>query len=151
MGGCYGWGDVQEQELIDAVHAAVEAGITLFDTADTYGLGQSEKTLGKALGEHRKDVVIASKFGVRVGNGKTVYDNSPEWIQEALEASLKRLGTRSLSGSLQRRYNSAFCSSREAGRIKKEGKYPLLWFVQYTSGEYGRNQAGYRQICKLSG
>ncbi len=78
----------------------MEAGITLFDTADTYGLGQSEKTLGKALGEHRKDVVIASKFGVRVGNGKTVYDNSPEWIQEALEASLKRLGTRSLSGSL---------------------------------------------------
>lgn len=97
MGGCpmggYGWGNVQEQELIDAVHAAIDAGITLFDTADTYGLGQSEKTLGKALGQHRKDVVIASKFGVRVRDGKTVYDNSPEWIQEALEASLKRLGT----------------------------------------------------------
>ncbi len=97
MGGCpmggYGWGNVQEQELIDAVHAAIDAGITLFDTADTYGLGQSEKTLGKALGQHRKDVVIASKFGVRVRDGKTVYDNSPEWIREALGASLKRLGT----------------------------------------------------------
>lgn len=97
MGGCpmggYGWGDVREKELIDAVHAAVDAGITLFDTADTYGLGQSEITLGKALGSRRRDVVIASKFGVRVGNGKTVYDNSPEWIREALEASLKRLGT----------------------------------------------------------
>lgn len=97
MGGCpmggYGWGNVQEQELIDAVHAAIDVGITLFDTADTYGLGQSEKTLGKALGQHRKDVIIASKFGVRVRGGKTVYDNSPEWIQEALEASLKRLGT----------------------------------------------------------
>ena len=97
MGGCpmggYGWGDVQENELIEAVHTAMENGINFFDTADTYGLGQSEKTLAKALGEHRKEVVIATKFGVRTGNGKTVYDNSPEWIREALEGSLKRLGT----------------------------------------------------------
>ena len=97
MGGCpmggYGWGDVQEKELIDAVHVALEQGVTFFDTADTYGLGQSEITLGKALGQRRKDVVVASKFGVRVGGGKTVYDNSPEWIREALEGSLKRLGT----------------------------------------------------------
>ena len=97
MGGCpmggYGWGDVQEKELIDAVHAALEKGITIFDTADTYGLGQSEITLGKALGSRRKDVVIADKFGVRAGNGKTYYDNSPEYIRTALEASLKRLGT----------------------------------------------------------
>ena len=97
MGGCpmggYGWGAVQEKELIEAVHTALDQGITFFDTADTYGLGQSEITLGKALGEHRKDVVVASKFGVRVGGGKTVYDNSPEWIQQALEASLNRLGT----------------------------------------------------------
>lgn len=97
MGGCpmggYGWGAVQETELIDAVNTALEQGITFFDTADTYGLGQSEKTLGNALGDKRKNVVIASKFGVRVGNGKTVYDNSPEWIHTALEGSLKRLGT----------------------------------------------------------
>lgn len=97
MGGCpmggYGWGNVQENELVDAVHAALDRGITFFDTADTYGLGQSEITLGKALGIHRKNVVVASKFGVRVGNGKTVYDNSPEWIREALHGSLERLGT----------------------------------------------------------
>ena len=97
MGGCpmggYGWGNTQEQELIDAVHTALDSGITFFDTADTYGLGQSEITLGKALGLHRKDVVVASKFGVRVSNGKTTYDNSPEWIREALDASLKRLNT----------------------------------------------------------
>lgn len=97
MGGCpmggYGWGDVQEQELVDAVHTALDQGINFFDTADTYGLGQSEKTLAKALGAHRKEVVVATKFGVRSGNGKTVYDNSPEWIREALEGSLKRLDT----------------------------------------------------------
>lgn len=97
MGGCpmggYGWGDTQENELIAAVHTALDQGITMFDTADTYGLGQSEITLGKALGEHRKEVCIATKFGVRVGGGKTVYDNSPEWIRTAVDASLKRLGT----------------------------------------------------------
>ncbi len=97
MGGCpmggHGWGNVQESELIEAVHSALDKGITFFDTADTYGLGQSELTLGKALGNHRKDVVIASKFGVRVGSGKTTYDNSPQWIREALKGSLERLGT----------------------------------------------------------
>lgn len=97
MGGCpmggYGWGEVQEQELVDAVHCALDMGITFFDTADTYGLGQAELTLGKALGSHRQEVVIGSKFGVRAGNGKTIYDNSPEWIRTALEGSLKRLGT----------------------------------------------------------
>lgn len=97
MGGCpmggYGWGTVRETELVDAVHTALDQGITFFDTADTYGLGQSEITLGKALEGHRKDAVIASKFGARAGGGRTFYDNSPEWIREALEASLKRLGT----------------------------------------------------------
>ncbi len=97
MGGCpmgqYGWGEVQEQELIDAVHIAVENGVTMFDTADTYGLGKAEETLAKALGENRKNVVIASKFGVRVENGKTFYDNSADYIEKALSASLKRLKT----------------------------------------------------------
>lgn len=97
MGGCpmggYGWGAVQETELIDAVQTALDNGINFFDTADTYGLGQSEITLGKALGDRRKDAVIATKFGVRAGNGKTFYDNSPEYIEQALDASLKRLGT----------------------------------------------------------
>lgn len=97
MGGCpmggYGWGDVQEQELLDAIHTAVDNGINFFDTADTYGLGQSEKTLAKGLGARRKDVVIESKFGVRTGGGKTVYDNSPAYIREALEGTLSRLNT----------------------------------------------------------
>lgn len=97
MGGCpmgrYGWGQVDETELIDAVHTALDKGITFFDTADTYGLGTSEKILGQALGVRRKDVVIATKFGVRNSNGKTVYDNDPKWIRQALEESLNRLQT----------------------------------------------------------
>lgn len=97
MGGCpmggYGWGDVQEQELLDAIACAVDNGINFFDTADTYGLGQSEKTLAKGLGARRKDVIIESKFGVRFGKEGTTYDNSPAYIQECLEGTLQRLGT----------------------------------------------------------
>ena len=92
MGG-YGWGNVQESELLDAISEALDKGVNFFDTADTYGLGQSERTLAKGLGERRKNVVIESKFGVCVGGGKTVYDNSPEYIQTALEESLRRLNT----------------------------------------------------------
>lgn len=97
MGGCpmggYGWGDVQEKELVEAVNTAIDNGINIFDTADTYGLGQSERTLGKALGSRRKDVVIADKFGVVAGKGPTHYDNSPAYIRQALELSLKNLRT----------------------------------------------------------
>lgn len=97
FGGCpmggYGWGKVSEDELIKAVRCAVDEGINFFDNADTYGLGKSEETLAKALGDSRNKVVIGTKFGVRVENGKTFYDNSPEWIESALAASLKRLKT----------------------------------------------------------
>lgn len=97
MGGCpmgqYGWGEVHELELISAVHTALDNGINFFDTADTYGLGTSERTLGKALKGRRSEAVIATKFGVRAGNGTTIYDNSPEWILSACEQSLQRLGT----------------------------------------------------------
>lgn len=97
MGGCpmggYGWGDTQEKDFLDAINVAIDHGLNFFDTSDTYGLGQSEVTLGKGLGNRRKDVVIQTKFGVRFANGKSTYDNSPAYIQEALEKSLKNLGT----------------------------------------------------------
>lgn len=99
MGGCpmggYGWGsNVDENEIIEAVHMALDEGVNFFDTADTYGLGQSEITLGKALSGQRDKAIIASKFGVRVVPGKpTFYDNSPEWIMESIKNTLKRLNT----------------------------------------------------------
>lgn len=95
MGGCplggYGWGDVSRQDLIDAVRVAIDNGINFFDTADTYGLGESERTLSEALGTDLYNAVITTKFGVRVENGKTFYDNSREYIFKAVEESLKRL------------------------------------------------------------
>lgn len=96
MGGCplggYGWGDVSRQELINAVRTALDNGINFFDTADTYGLGESERVLAEALGADSQNAVITTKFGVRVENGKTTYDNSREYIFSAVEGSLKRLG-----------------------------------------------------------
>lgn len=96
MGGCplggYGWGDVSRQELVNAVKTAAANGINFFDTADTYGLGESERTLAEALGSDKNNVVITTKFGVRVENGKTTYDNSRDYIFSAVEGSLKRLG-----------------------------------------------------------
>lgn len=90
--GRYGWGRVDEQELIDAVHTALDLNVRFFDTADIYGLGASEVTLGKALRERRSEAVVATKFGVRQVDGRTLYDTSPEYIRQALDASLGRMG-----------------------------------------------------------
>ena len=62
MGGTYGHFD--EKLIIDAVHKGLDLGINLYDTAEVYGFGQSERLLGKALGNKRHDVVVVSKFGV---------------------------------------------------------------------------------------
>lgn len=91
-----GWGTVDDDESIRAIHQAIDLGITFFDTADSYGAGHSERILGKALGERRDQVVIATKFGNRfdeetkqsVGQGFT-----PDYIRSACEGSLRRLGT----------------------------------------------------------
>ena len=110
------------------------------------GLGQSEITLGKALGVQRKNVVVASKFGVRAGNGKTVYDNSPEWIREALHGSLERLGTDYID-LYQIHYRddhtpiSAVVETLED--LQKRGVYPIFWPKQYSSGRFERIAAIY--------
>ena len=69
--GCNNFGQRLDQAGTDAVvHAALDAGITLFDTADIYGgRGKSEEYLGKSLGARRKDIVLASKFGMRMADG----------------------------------------------------------------------------------
>src|SRR4249920_2324397 len=73
------------------VDAALEAGINFFDTADCYGAGQSEEFLGKALKGRRQKVIIATKFGIKMGEGKE--GARPEYVRQALEASLQRLQT----------------------------------------------------------
>ena len=92
MGG-HGWGHTDSGDLVDSVHAALDVGVNLFDTADVYGLGQSEELLGRALIGYREKAVIATKGGVRRQAETTCYDNSGAWLRQAVEASLRRLGT----------------------------------------------------------
>ncbi len=96
--GCNNFGARMADDDVPAVvNAAIEAGITLFDTADVYGnRGGSEILLGRALGNRRRDVVLATKFGADMGG-----HNGPDWgargsrryLRIAVEASLRRLGT----------------------------------------------------------
>jgi aryl-alcohol dehydrogenase-like predicted oxidoreductase len=91
-----GWGQVDDAESIRAIHKAIELGVTLFDTADVYGCGHSERILAQAVQGRRDRVVIATKFGhtfneaTREGTGENA---SPEYVRQACDASLKRLNT----------------------------------------------------------
>ncbi|WP_334160996.1 aldo/keto reductase [Phenylobacterium sp.] len=92
--GCNNFGmridQAQTQAVVDA---ALEAGITFFDTADIYGGTKSEEFLGKALGKRRRDIVLATKFGMAVGGDERKKGGSRRWIMQAVEDSLTRLGT----------------------------------------------------------
>lgn len=95
-----GWGQVDDAESIRAVHCAIDTGVNLFDTANNYGAGHSERVLGEALKGKRDGVVIATKFGsIFDEETQTHFDKGPDFvisprlIREACEASLRRLQT----------------------------------------------------------
>ena len=91
-----GWGEVDDRESTRAIRRAIDLGVTLFDTADVYGIGRSERVLGEAIAGRRADVVIATKFGCTYDEAKGAVvgtDVSPAYIARACEASLKRLAT----------------------------------------------------------
>ena len=90
-----GWDDYPEETRIDAIHAAVEAGVTFFDTAPAYNAGAAERTLGKALKEtgKRKNVIIATKCGNEYIGGQYIRNGKPEIILQECEVSLKNLQT----------------------------------------------------------
>jgi aryl-alcohol dehydrogenase-like predicted oxidoreductase len=91
-----GWGAVDDEESVRAINRAVDLGVTLFDTADVYGTGHSERVLGQALRGRRDEVVIATKFGYTYDESRreiTGTDVSPAYIRRACAASLLRLGT----------------------------------------------------------
>ena len=91
-----GWGEVDDNESIRAIHKALDLGVSLFDTANVYGAGHSEKVLGRALAGNRSSVVIATKFNAvfdEVNRQVTGSDASPAGIRSACEASLRRLNT----------------------------------------------------------
>jgi aryl-alcohol dehydrogenase-like predicted oxidoreductase len=91
-----GWGQVDDDESTKAIQLAFDLGIRLFDTADVYGTGRSERVLGLALSGHRDEAVIASKWGNTYDESSKQLltpDITPQYMRRALEASLRRLRT----------------------------------------------------------
>lgn len=95
-GQALGWGEADDAASERAIHCALEAGITLFDTSDAYGAGHAEEVLGRALAGRRPEAVIATKFGHLHDSARRELvgtDVSPGYVRRACEASLRRLGT----------------------------------------------------------
>jgi aryl-alcohol dehydrogenase-like predicted oxidoreductase len=96
------WGDRTRDQAIEMIHHAIDEGITYFDTGDVYGHGDSEELLGEALEERRDDVTLATKIGYdfynnpQAGHGELPKEITPEYVREATEKSLDRLGVDSV-------------------------------------------------------
>ena len=95
MGMSQSYGSADKAESLATIHRAIELGVTLFDTAEVYGPFRNEELVGRALRARRRDVVVATKFGFRIVNGKVSsgLNSRPEHVREAVEGSLRRLDT----------------------------------------------------------
>jgi aryl-alcohol dehydrogenase-like predicted oxidoreductase len=142
MGMSQSYGPADEQESFATLHRAIEVGCTFFDTAEAYGPFANEELLGRALKDRRDQVVIATKFGFRIEGRKMVgveTDSRPEHIREAVEGSLKRLGTDHIDLLYQHRIDRAVPIEDVAGAVGdlvKQGK------VRY----FGLSEAGVANI-----
>src|SRR5512140_2909085 len=88
------YGAADQGESVATIHCAIELGITLLDTADMYGPFTNEELIGRALRGRRDGVVLSTKFGqVRGPGGKRLVCGRPEYVRQACDASLRRLGT----------------------------------------------------------
>jgi aryl-alcohol dehydrogenase-like predicted oxidoreductase len=88
------WGGTEESDAISTIHAALDNGINVIDTAPVYGFGRSEELVGKALqGGRRADAIIATKVGLDWGSGKILRNSTPARLRQELEDSLRRLKT----------------------------------------------------------
>lgn len=127
MGMSFGYGPaVDKQQGISLIRAAVERGVTLFDTAEVYGPYTNEELVGEALAPFRDQVVIATKFGFNIENGKQAgLDSRPEHIKQVAEASLKRLKSDVIDLFYQHRVDPNVPMEDVAGAVKEliqEGK-----------------------------
>jgi aryl-alcohol dehydrogenase-like predicted oxidoreductase len=122
MSHAYGTPPARE-EMIKLIRAAVDRGVTFFDTAEVYGPFTNEELLGEALAPLRSQVVIATKFGMKLGTSDM--DSRPAHIREVAEASLKRLKIESIDLFYQHRVDPAVPIEDVAGTVKdliREGK-----------------------------
>jgi aryl-alcohol dehydrogenase-like predicted oxidoreductase len=124
MGMSFAYGTPPDrQEMIKLIRAAVDRGVTFFDTAEAYGPFTNEELLGDALAPVRSQVVIATKFGMKLGTN--AMDSRPEHIREVAEASLERLEVDSIDLFYQHRVDPDVPIEDVAGTVKeliREGK-----------------------------
>jgi aryl-alcohol dehydrogenase-like predicted oxidoreductase len=116
---------LDKQESISLLQAAVERGVTFFDTAEMYRPFTNEELVGEALKPYRGRVVIATKFGIKLQDGKQVQDSHPSGIRESVEGSLKRLNTDVIDLYYQHRVDTQVPIEDVAGTMKdliSEGK-----------------------------
>ena len=120
MGMSYGYGPAADKkEMIALIRTAVERGVTFFDTAEVYGPFTNEELVGEALAPLRDRVVIATKFGFKIENGKQAgLDSRPAHIKEVAEASLKRLKTDVIDLFYQHRVDPEVPIEDVAGAVK---------------------------------
>src|SRR5437763_6611537 len=123
MGMSFSYGPPKDKkEMISLLHAAVERGITFFDTAEVYGPFTNEELVGEGLAPFRNQVVIATKFGFKLDpkSGRSIgMDSRPEHIKEVAEASLKRLKTNVIDLFYQHRVDPEVPIEDVAGAVKE--------------------------------
>ena len=141
MGLSFGYGPaVDKQQGISLIRAAVERGVTFFDTAEVYGPFTNEELVGEALAPFRDQVVIATKFGFKIENGKQAgLDSRPEHIKKVADASLKRLKTDRIDLLYQHRVDPNVPIEDVAGAVKgliQQGKVT----------HFGLSEAGVKTI-----
>ena len=140
MGLNFGYGPGPgKQEAIQLIREAFDAGVTFFDTAETYGPFTNEELVGEALAPIRDNVVIATKFGFKDGDSKTGMDSRPERIRAVADASLKRLRTDRIDLFYQHRVDPKVPMEDVAGTVKEliaEGKVK----------HFGLSEAGVQSI-----
>jgi len=127
MGMSFGYGPAADKkDMIALIHKAVEQGVTFFDTAEVYGPFTNEELLGEALEPYKKQVVIATKFGFHIQDGKQAGLNSrPDHIKKVAESSLKRLNIEAIDLFYQHRVDPDIPIEDVAGAVKEliqEGK-----------------------------
>ncbi|MCD8553422.1 aldo/keto reductase [Seleniivibrio sp.] len=129
--GCMGmsefYGQTDDDESIKVIHAALDSGITMLDTADMYGIGHNEELVGRAVKGRRDSVVIATKFGIVREKGKyeRTICGTPEYVRSACEASLRRLGIDTIDLYYQHRKDPNVAIEETVGamaELVKEGK-----------------------------